>query len=287
MRPIAELALTEEGVSEYLQSAGTTKEGSIETYCVHLGVSIKRARELGLPPILKMTKKDVGPLVGALKDLGSYATYVRKLKAFWTYHERADLIKALPRVKDSKTKVGPNDVLSVEEINRLLDATVSKRDRALIVALFETGGRIAEVLSVNVENVSRVQNGDGKAYYEFWFGAVKVEGEEHWGYLREPASVEIMDRWLKAYPREVAQRPRPLFPSFMVSASEPGRLTPDGANKILKDAGRRAGIGKNIHAHIFRHSRATDLLRRECRRRSSSGCSDGRRTPGHSPATRT
>ena len=131
MRPIAELALTEEGVSEYLQSVGTTKEGSIETYCVHLGVSIKRARELGLPPILKMTKKDVGALKDALKDLGSYATYVRKLKAFWTYHERADLVKALPKVKDSKTKVGPNDILSVDEINLLLGATVSKRDQRL------------------------------------------------------------------------------------------------------------------------------------------------------------
>src|SRR2546421_209005 len=148
MRPIAELALTEEGVKEYLQSVGTTKPGSIETYCVHLGVSVKRARELGLPPILKMTKKDVGALVGALKELGSYGNYVRKLKAFWTYHERADLIKALPRVKDNNTKVGPNDVLSVEEINRLLDATVSKRDRALIAALFETGGRTAQDVPV-------------------------------------------------------------------------------------------------------------------------------------------
>jgi len=262
MRPIAELALTEQGVKDYLQSVGTTKEGSIETYCVHLGVSIKRARELGLPPILKMTKRDVGSLTGALKALGSYSTYVRKLKAFWTFHERADLVKALPKVKDGKTKVGPNDILSMEEINRLLGATVSKRDRALVVALFETGGRITEVLSVNVENVSRVQNGDGKAYFEFWFGAVKVEGEEHWGYLRESASVQIMDEWLRSYPREVVQRPRPLFPSFMVSRSEPGRLTPDGANKILKDASKRAAIGKNMHAHIFRHSRATDLLRR-------------------------
>lgn len=210
MRPIAKLALAEEGVKDYLQSVGTTNEGSRETYCVHLGISIKRARDLGLPPLLQMTKKDVGALVDALKGMGSYATYVRKLKAFWAYHERADLVKALPKVKDTKTRVGPNDILSVEEINRLLGAAVSKRDRGLIVALFETGGRIAEVLSINVENVSRVQNGDGKAYFEFWFGTVKVEGEEHWGYLREPASVHIMDEWLKSYPREVVQRPRPL-----------------------------------------------------------------------------
>ncbi len=74
MRPIAKLALTEAGVKDYLQSAGTTNEGSHETYCVHLGVSIRRARGLGLPPLLQMTKKDVGALVDALKGIGSYAT---------------------------------------------------------------------------------------------------------------------------------------------------------------------------------------------------------------------
>ncbi len=142
-----------------------------------------------------------------------------------------------------------------------LDAAKSLRDRALLVAMYETGGRISEVLALNVEDLTRHENG-GKPWYECWFRQVKVDGEQHYGYIREQAAVVMVDAWLAAYPARVTMRPRPLFPSFATNVYG-ARLTAVGWSDVLKAIAARAGITKNVHPHLFRHTRASHLLRED------------------------
>lgn len=259
MRPIAERTLGEPGVREYLASVGTRNERSVETYLSILGSIRERAGK----SLLDLTRKDIPALVERLKSEKSYPQYVGRLKSFLLFHERGDLIKVLPKKLPVRlSPVGPGDILEMDELNGMLEAATSKRDRALLVALFETAGRIDEVLKTNIEDYARHENGgnDGRPWYRVWFKKTKIPGEQHYGYIRDSVSVAILDKWIADYPAEIEARPRPMFPSF-AHGHEDQRLTSMGANKVLKAMAARAGISKNVHAHVMKHTRATHLLR--------------------------
>jgi site-specific recombinase XerD len=259
MRPSAEKAKNEPGADLYLASVGTTNATSIETYLTILGSVITRAKK----PLLKLSPSEVRQLGAEMKTTKSGHQYLRELKKFYRANKRKNLEEAVPKTRQSNVStVGPDDILTVEELGAMLEVAQSKRDRVLAVALYETGGRIAEVLSLNVEGLTRHENGgnDGRPWYKAWFSDVKNPGEQHFGYIKERASVAILDAFLRSYPKEITVRPRPLLPSFSIIRGD-GRLTPTGANEILKTMARRAGITKRMHAHVFRHTRATHLLR--------------------------
>jgi integrase len=95
------------------------------------------------------------------------------------------------------------------------------------------------------------ENG-GRKVYRIWFGKVKVSGEEHSGFVIEGAPV--LSAWIKAHP---SRRPdAPLFPAWNGNF-----LTRNGASRVVKEAAQRAGVTKRVYPHLFRHSRATHLLR--------------------------
>jgi hypothetical protein len=142
----------------------------------------------------------------------------------------------------------------VSEVQQLIDAAHSARDKALIALLWETGVRIHELLAVDLQHVQvrdSPENG-GRKIYVVWFGKAKVRGEEHQGFVIETAPV--LTAWLKSHPSPHGDSP--LFVRW-----DGGRLADDGARAVLEKAVHRAGLTKRIHPHLFRHSRATHLLR--------------------------
>lgn len=264
MRPSAERTKREPGAEEYLASVGTTNEGSIETYLTILGSVIERAGK----PLLKMTPAEVRKLGMGLKEERSGKHYLRELRRFLRANGARRLLEAVPKSAPRGDRaIGPDDVFSVEEVNRLLEAAASMRNKALYAVSLECGTRVQETLSLNVEGLRRSASGDGTPYYEAYFPEVKVDGEEHYGYVRDPASVEILDEWLASYPEEVESSPRPLFPAFTTSGRGDGRLQPNSANELLKADASRAGLAnldgtpKRAHMHMFKRSCATRLLR--------------------------
>src|SRR5438093_2766580 len=215
----AVLGSKEPGMAEYIGSVKTRNKDTHETYLQFFGSIRNKANGIGLTkPLLEWTKADVQRLVPVLKEAGSAAHYTQKLRSFFTFHDREDLVKAIPKLVMNPTTVGPNDILTKSEINGMLDAALSMRDKALIVLLYETGGRVSEVLDLNVENVEL--RGDGTPWFRMWLGKVKVRGEEHFGSVTSPACVTILKEWLANYPANVEARPRPLVPSFS-NASHP------------------------------------------------------------------
>ncbi|MDP3956860.1 MAG: tyrosine-type recombinase/integrase [bacterium] len=116
------------------------------------------------------------------------------------------------------------------------------RDKALIEVLFSTGLRIAECLALTLDEMIPVLDEQGTSD----FPIIGKGGYQRVIYFSPKAKEAI-----RAY---LALRKSPderLFP-----------LTPRGAQKMVKERARRAGIEKRVSPHVFRHSLATDLLRR-------------------------
>lgn len=204
-------------------------------------------------PLAQASQRDVLEVTKRLRGMQSGKQYANILRTFYKAAGREDL-RALLRVKQRIKRLSPQDILSVGEVQAIIDAANSARDKALIATLWETGVRIHELLALNLRDVQvkeSPENG-GRVIYVMWFAKTKVPGEEHTGYVIEAAP--ILTAWLKAHPRKKPDAP--LFVRW-----DGGRLAPSGAAAAFKGAAKRAGITKRVFLHLLRHSRATHLLR--------------------------
>ena len=66
--------------------------------------------------------------------------------------------------------------------------------------------------------------------------------------------IRAIDRYLRA------RRQRPQARSLALWLGHRGPLTPSGIAQMVRKRGRQAGLGDNLHPHVFRHSFASDWL---------------------------
>jgi site-specific recombinase XerD len=138
----------------------------------------------------------------------------------------------------------PN-ILSREEVARLIDASSSLFERTLLMVLYGTGMRRAEVARLKLADIDsqrmiiHVVNGKGGKDRDLPLSPALLETlRAHW-------------RWLK--PRTY------LFPSRMHRDCEQP-ITDKIVWRACTEAAKRAGIGKRVTPHLVRHSWATHLL---------------------------
>ncbi len=144
------------------------------------------------------------------------------------------------------------ETLTVDEVERLLEAADEVRDRALLELLYASGLRVSEALRLDAEDLS------------FEGGYVRVIGKGDRERLVPVGEVAL--GWLHRYVDEI--RPARLAiahvaptrggPLFLTAAGR--RLARQQAWVIVKRAAARSGLDDRVSPHTFRHSFATHLL---------------------------
>src|SRR5882672_111423 len=163
--------------------------------------------------------------------------YTKTLKKAWSIEETP-----YPR----KTLHMPT-ILSQEEVARLIDAARLPLHRILLMALYATGLRRAELTRLKVSDVDskrmviHVQGGKGRRDRDVLLSPKLLEAlREHWrGLQRKPSA------WL--------------FPGNRWHTGD----TPIDTKVVwnaCKEAAQRAGLQKDVHPHTLRHCFATHLL---------------------------
>jgi site-specific recombinase XerD len=137
-------------------------------------------------------------------------------------------------------------ILSKEEVRRMIDAATTLLHRTLLMILYSTGMRRAEVTRLKVSDIDsermviHIRQGKGSRDRDVPLSPKLLETlREYW-------------RWKK--PREY------LFPGETYRGSKCQHLTSKAVYHAVKGAARRAGIQKNVGPHTLRHSFATHLL---------------------------
>ncbi|HEU5219695.1 MAG TPA: site-specific integrase [Gemmatimonadales bacterium] len=153
--------------------------------------------------------------------------------------QRPHVIKRLAFAK--RPRVLP-DVLTRDEVARLLAAARPGRDRTILEVKYSCGLRLRELLGLKVADI------DG-ARMALHIRRGKGQKERF-----VPLSARVLEV-LRAYWREY--RPTTyLFPGL-----KPGTPLYDGTvQRLCKRTARRAGLTKRVHPHTLRHSFATHLL---------------------------
>jgi len=163
--------------------------------------------------------------------------YTKTLKKVWSIEETP-----YPR----KTLHMPT-ILSQEEVARLIDAARPPFHRTLLMALYATGLRRAELARLKVSDVDskrmviHVRGGKGRKDRDVMLSPKLLEAlREHWrGLQRKPSA------WL--------------FPGNRWHTGDTP-ITTKVVWNACKEAAQRAGLQKDVHPHTLRHCFATHLL---------------------------
>lgn len=147
------------------------------------------------------------------------------------------------------------DFLNLEQVEKLLSApdTTTKtglRNRAILETLFSTGVRVAELVSLDRDQLK-----------------IKPDTEELEtsivGKGNRPRTVYFSERcinWLRKYLQTRDDDSEALFIRYRGPKNSSLRLTPRSIENIVKKYVKRAGLPKFTVPHTLRHSFATDLL---------------------------
>ncbi len=172
--------------------------------------------------------------------------YRKALRKFfkWLKGEDWPVLKVL---KGDKRENKKPDVLTEEEIMKMIDCEEHPRNKAIIAVGYEAGLRIGELASLRIKNISWNIHG----------AKIKVSGKTGERQIPIIMAAPYLRRWLDLHP----DRDNPEAYVFVgIGTRTLGKpLEYQMFRKIIKDAARKAGIKKRVYPHILRHSRATVL----------------------------
>ncbi len=183
--------------------------------------------------------------------------YLIALRSLLNYFANRDII-SLPaeKIKLAKDK-GDKKIhfLTLEQIEKLVSMPDTKktsglRDRAILEVLFSTGLRIAELVSLNRDQIRIIS-----LTKDLELGIVGKGKRNRTIFFSERAIY-----WLKKYLDTRKDKDNALFVNYQGRKNAPRRLTDRSIERLIKRYALLAGLPKNTTPHTLRHSFATDLL---------------------------
>lgn len=158
-------------------------------------------------------------------------------------------------VQTPKQKKSIPEILNMDEIYRFLTEHIpgkspelQARNRAIFEVLYATGIRLAELVSLNMDDVNRDNE---------YLRVMGKGSKERIVPLGEYARASVETYCLAHRPRLANPEEEALFVN-----ARGGRLSPRGVQYIMECYGRHLQIHKHISPHTFRHTFATHLLDR-------------------------
>lgn len=162
------------------------------------------------------------------------------IKKFWKWKDGNN--KVYPELVDwIETYITVKDVpaLTRDEVSKIIEYSISPRDRALLIVLFDSGARIEELLNVRLKK-EHIFWKDSIDCYMIRLEYSKTKPRT----ISLPLSTDFLKRWLEVHPGKGNSQAQ-LFP-----------LEYANLRKIINRLGRKV-LQKNVNPHLFRHSSAT------------------------------
>jgi integrase/recombinase XerD len=247
---------------DHLRAERGLARNTLEAYRRDLDRYAQYLREVGIGDPRTVATEDLQAFVAWLRGrttpagtpyaASSVARIVVAVRGFHRFLAREGLAEddvaaaiATPRSSRALPKA-----LSVEDVERLLLAPVGegplpRRDRALLELLYGAGLRITETTSLDLDDLDPVER----------LLRVRGKGDKERIVPYGQLAAEALDAWLVG--GRAALRPRD--PAVFLNARG-GRLTRQGAWKIISAHAERVGLATAVSPHTLRHSFATHLL---------------------------
>jgi site-specific recombinase XerD len=206
--------------------------------------------------------REPSPATGKLLSKGTQNYYLIALRSLLGYFVAKDVLSlppdkiALPKPDRSQKSV---KFLNLEQIGKLLASVESKnnigiRDRAILEAFFSTGLRIAELVSLNLEQFSNL-----KKKTDLEIGIIGKGGKPRTVYFSDRA-LNYIKKYIEIRDASPNAGTKALFINFRDGEQKDARLTSRSIERIVKKYALLSGVPIFTTPHTLRHSYATDLM---------------------------
>lgn len=188
-------------------------------------------------PIKELNEDDVKTYLVSLVNNKSRSTVslaASSLKFFFS----EILKKPVTGVKLPKKEEKLPEVLTKDEIDRIIQAAETKKSELMIRMLYFTGLRVSELVNLKKADID----------FETGQGIVKGKGNKQRQVFLTPRLLEKLKLFFEKYPDY----------NYFFSKDKP--LTPRNVQKILTKIAFKLEIQKKVTPHKLRHSFATHLL---------------------------
>ncbi len=202
------------------------------------------------------TKEDIKRLVAEIEQ-SAYMDWTKHdykvtIKKFWrwlrqtedTYPEEVRWIRTTLKKANAKL---PEDLLTQEDIRKLIENAVNIRDKALISVLYESGCRIGEILTMRIKDVA----------FEEPTCAIRVSGKTGSRRILLVNSTPYLSNWIAHCANK--NDPKAFLWASIGTKNRDKGLKYNSVREMLKSVAEKGGIRKKVNPHLFRHSRATYL----------------------------
>jgi integrase/recombinase XerD len=255
------------GFITYCNSAGLGKA----RLTIYLG-RVKIIGELFKKDFKKATKKDIKNLVDILitkyTNSNTRSIFIMTIKKLWgAYLNKPDLVSELKIAKYNKQGQKENkikrleNILTPEEIERLIAVADNPRDKAFIGVLYYSGCRIGEIINLKIKHIQ----------FKDYITELNVYGKTGARVIPIIECSKLLKNWLdmhtdrdnkEAYiwintgtTKNLTDNKKGTTLKYNYGSHISIRRVAD----ILQNAGRKANITKKLNPHNLRHSRLTYL----------------------------
>lgn len=179
-------------------------------------------------------------LINKDEKSNSYANQaVSALKFLYNVVLNRTLEVDLPRPKKEKTLP---DVLSQEEVIKILKMIENDKHRAILCLVYSSGLRVSEVVRLKTEDIDSSR---------MMIHIRQAKGKKDRYVILSEVALQELRKYIKKYPTNDW-----LFPG----GNEGKHLTERSVQKVFENAKNKAKIKKKVSVHSLRHSFATHLL---------------------------
>ena len=203
-------------------------------------------------------RADIERIVSEIHSVPTYAFktiegYTVQIKQFYKWFQGNDEeYPAMVRwirggINANRKERLPTELITEEDVEKILKACAHPRDRAFISLLWETGARISEIGTAQIKALS-FNDGEGQ---------LVVQGKTGWRKVLLISSVPYLKEWLK-YHTHADDKNAPIF-TLIYGTKNGLPITYAAIVKTLRVVMKAAGVNKPTNPHLWRHSRATYL----------------------------
>lgn len=207
---------------------------SIETYCSCLGVMISK---IGENPNID----EVKTMMLEFQNFNYHKQMVATVRNYfnWVLKVKIDL-KDIPY---PRRQYKLPEVLTVEEISKLIKFPKNLKHQCIIELTYSTGMRVSEVTSLLIADIQ--SEGENRV--------IKIrnsKGNKDRFVMLDPRLLETLRKyWLEYKPKK-----------YLFEGQFRDQYSERSIGQMLKYWSKKAGIKKNVKPHMLRHSFATHLL---------------------------
>jgi integrase/recombinase XerD len=189
----------------------------------------------------EVTQQDIKLYIAYLVDKGCKERTINlNISSLKFYFEEIMKRKLFTNIKRLKIPKNIPTILSKEEIKSMILNTRNSKHKLLIELLYSSGLRVSEAVKIKTIDMDLNEN----------FAIINGKGKKQRYVILSEKFIIDMNNYLKARNND----------SVYLFDTRKGHYCIGTAQKIIKQAAKRAGLKKNVFCHALRSSFATHLI---------------------------